>query len=426
MNDLGLPPHRELPPGVRDRMYASVREGMAERPRRSLRTPLGIAAAVAVLAGTAAVAGGVLDRDEPGRVPSAAGNTATLDRCWAAIEDSGKAADFPARQDWRQVSSTSLPASTVTGVRAGDTTLFCETTLTSVAVSAPLTATAPPDDELVHGVMLSPNGTVIGLAASGFDSVTVMTKDQVTTGLTDRPAWLGSADFAVRDGVFVGSWALHDLTGFPVEAVLYRENEEGESAPLSLPEPAVLRVDRPAEPGDRSSEAGRMLTECLAGPDTWGGAVVDAATWRPGAMLRQDFPSREVEKKETKPYRTAFVVATNERASAVCTTEPRWDFRIHPAPDTLTSARQPIALLAGENHRPGLTVAGVTGPDVSSIELEAGGEKVAARVSARTFTAYVPGVEEGGTGIGEGSVTATVRDDGGAVLYEGPLPPIAK
>ncbi|WP_199434264.1 hypothetical protein [Qaidamihabitans albus] len=426
MNDLGLPPDRELPSQTRERIYDTVRAGMDGPRRRPARVPLGIAAAVAVLAGGAVYVNGTGSEDVP---VSTAGN-ADVDRCWTAIQHSDQAGAYPAREAWRQLFRESLPATTVTGIRAGDTSLFCETSLTSVSVSAPITSPQPPEGQRVSTAMSSPNGTVVGFVESGIDQVQVRTQDPVGTDVALEPAPLAAGPFAVRDGIFVGSVALNDVSDAGFVAVLGLDSQQDEQTEqvLPAPPPAVYQVDRPAEPAEDSSAAGAALTACLNEPGNGGGPVVDTTTWRAGALFDRHFPAVEDPEsgRTAAAYDSTFVVATNGRASATCSIAPSWDFRVHPAPETATSPELPIALLRGGSHFPGLTVAGVTSADVAKLRLEAAGATVDVDVHARTFAAFVPGVEPDGAGIGASAVTATAYDAAGGVLYRGPLPRVPK
>lgn len=419
MNDLGLPPDRDLPSQVRDRIHANVRAGMNQPHRHRLRAPLGIAAAVAVLVGGAAYVGGVGGSTD---TPVAAATAATLDRCWAAVQDSGKAEAFPAREEWRQRFREVLDATTVTGITTGEKTLVCETSLTSVSVSEPVTGA--PEEGRLRGVLNSPNGTVVGLAGAGVEQVEVALTEQANSQA--RPVEEISMSATVRDGVFVAKPAYNDLREWEPSAFV--PGLPGRQ-PLDAPPPAVYELDRPVDRPERSSPAGTALEKCLDRPGNSGGAVVDANTWRAAALFDRHFPARKsapLGDKAAQAYDSTVVVATNDRATATCTTAPHRDFRVLPSADDVTSPEQPVTPLQGENHFPGLAVYGVTGENVASIRLESAGETATVEVRDRTFVAYVPGVEIGKGDIGAASVSVTAFGASGEVLHRGDLPEVPK
>jgi hypothetical protein len=421
MNDLDLPPRRALPPEVQYRIRSRVREEMDSRDRRRWAVPVGVAASVAAVVG-----GAVLIGDGPARHSPAAPGTpwaAELDRCWAAVEHKDQAERVPARDDWRVLFSRALDVTRVTGIRAGGRTLFCETSLTSVSLSVSADPDPLPDGVAAQGAMTTPNGTVIGYAAPGVKSVTVMTKDAVGTGLTGKPAQLVSRDAWVRDGIFVAELAHNDLTSLDLTAMVYRADHSSDEITLSTPEPLLYEVDRPPHRADHHSGQARAALACLDEPGNGGGPVVDAGTWRLGVRFDQHFTG----KGRAADLDLAFLVATNERATAVCTTSPSWSVRFAPAPGAATSPRRPVAPVMGGPYSTGTVLAGVTAAGVARLQLAADGHTVAVEVHDRTFAAFVPGTRaQDGTPGEVSTITVTAYDDAGGVLYRGSLPEIPK
>lgn len=193
MNELNLPPHRSLPPQVRDRL-----RGRLFGPDRSsrLRAPLAAAAGVAVLAAGAmmvsqSVAGTPADyrpgtpptsttttkpadppvRVAPPEVTPPDGRTAEdLDRCGAVAAASDRAAEFAPRSTWRPLYTVSQRWHRVTAfTEGGGKPGFCDVTATTATVSDPSAETmnlvVPGEEPLtVDGLYLSADGLLAGIA----------------------------------------------------------------------------------------------------------------------------------------------------------------------------------------------------------------------------------------------------------------------
>ncbi len=418
-NDFDLPENRPLPPHVRDRMLSSVRREINEPPTRSMRTPLSIAAAVAVLAGGAFLATG----GEGERLVSAAGDR-ELDRCWAAVEYAKETAKYPDRNMWQVVDHRPLHLTHVTVIRADEQMFFCETSIRSVALSAPMT----PGDQQVIGAMVTRSGTVVGYAPESVTAVTVWS-EQLESGdplRTHGVQGYGQHDHMaeVRNGVFVAEVAHHDIRGMEFTITAHSRNEAGTESkaagpPISIPDPFLDMgyFEPEVDPEEYDS--------CLEGPG--GGAhgmVVDAATWRAGATLEHHVEASTEGTKSTDAHDVEWRVFVNDRATAVCRMSPVWHFSAYPTPDELTSAEQPIATVTGENHSPGFSVVGVTTADIASIELRHGKTTETVAVRERTFAATLD--ITGDAPINASNVTVVAYDADGNVVHEGRLPDIPK
>ncbi len=442
VTEFDLPPHHTLPPHVRDRMLTGVREDL-HRPRRRVKAPVGAAAAVAVLAGGAFVVTGTTGDGDP-TVSPAAGGSAERDRCAAAVESAGRTADFPDRASWEVVSSAELDLTTLTEFRAGEKRVFCETSETSVSLSAPVAAAEIPDGTGVRAAMTTPNGTVVGLAGDAVDGVHLAvpaddrTRDAAERGeLTVRGEGPHINVIPVQDGVFRTALAHHDITDRTLSAHLTPSGEnrddstvEREGRPLRPVPPELVVTDRPAPEPDRSSAEGRMLAECLTGPDDGpGGAVADARTWRTGATLSEQVETGiETEEGETSlGYEISFVMGVNDQAVGICSPEPSWHFTAHPSPDEATSPEKPVAPVKGSYEGGGFRVAGVLDEGIVRVELSGGDTEVSAESRERTFAAFVPGVGlEDSTDTAEAGLSVRAYDADGALVHEGPLPTIPK
>ncbi|CAM2806666.1 hypothetical protein SAXI111661_02460 [Saccharomonospora xinjiangensis] len=430
-NEFHLPEDRSLPPHVRDRMLSSVRREMQQPRTRSMRAPLSIAAAVAVLAGGAFVTvGAVGGESEADRVASASGSR-DLDRCWAAVEKAGKAAEYPDRETWQVMDDRSLRLTTLTMIKADQQSIFCETSMTSVAVSKPTTSKA----QQIDGVMATPNGTVVGHAPSSVTAVAVWSDGLESDDPTSTHAVSGygrhDSEVEVQDGVFVAELAHHDITGLQFTATTItqadpaQEREIDETA-IRVPEPLVYVIDRPVDE-NRSTrdEAQRGLESCLEGPGgEAGGPVVDAPTWRAGAVLDQQVKEDTGKGKSAAAYDLEWRVALNDHVTAVCRVSPVWRFSAYPSPDELTSAKQPIATVTGENHVSGLSLVGVTSEEIARIELRHGEDTEIVSVRDRTFAATLASAD--GEPFEASKIAVVAYDADGKVVHAGRLPDIPK
>lgn len=410
-----LPPRQSLPPEIRDRMRATLLDGMRapERTRTHRRTPLAVAAAVAVLA----LGVTVLDQSPAGPNTTSSGPAtkladgtpppldwamaqANLDRCWAAAS---RTAVVPARSTWQPVFAVPTDGLTVTAVRAGGKPLICVTTRTTVTVSNP-------DATLTY-------------AAGTRTAARLTSADGVVGGVMD-PSWSAMEYVAVgrygasnggpgffQDGMFV------DFGGFaPDGRYTVRQTRPGPTHPeLNLPTapPALAAVvDRPDPPADRTSAAGRFLGECIANADD---AVLDPASWRP-LVLEGTTPNR-------------FVLARSGDQLATCSSGSLYrtpndntiDYRFLRASRPLTP-NKPIQYSYGTSYPTGdqqtVIFLGLLRPDVASVEIIApNGTPRSVAVVHGTFSTEFAGAswpEMPG-------FTIVLRDRSGGQLYRGPI-----
>ncbi|GAA1975276.1 hypothetical protein [Amycolatopsis minnesotensis] len=301
-----LPPRRELPDDVRERMRAAVRHGMAEpRPRRRGSAVLAAAAVVVLAAGAVtAVTMTRAARDSSPAVPrieppppgftlDTARANAQLDRCWDALGTAGNRGSYPDRDRWRPVfEKSSDPAALdgsgvqVVAVRADDRVLFCETTATSATVSADPMADAV---GFPAGISLfSASGTIAGSAGPGIGSLRVTGRTGISSG-----ADTFGIDVSVGDGLFVAFAPAKPVTGIEVSVApasvapppgrnIVTTGVSQARYPVPKLRQAWAVVDRPRAPApDRASPEGRLLGACLAST----GVSFDAASYAPAARL---------------------------------------------------------------------------------------------------------------------------------------------
>lgn len=416
-DDLSLPPRRPLPPVVRDRMRATVQDGMRPSVRR-VRPPLAVAAGVAVLALGVTLAGQSLvgshgnpTANRPA-TPVADGTPppldwraaqAQMDRCWAAVVRADKAAGVPARSTWQAVFA--VPADTFTGitvtaVRAGGKPLICETTRTTVTVSDP------------NGALTYASGTKTAALLVSADGVYAGVMDPRWTKMESVEASKGNLGSGGGPGLFAGGMFV-DFSEYAPAYARYTVRQTGPGrAPhpeLDLPPaPAALvaMVDRPDPPPDRTSAAGKFLGECIA--NSWA-PVVDPASWQP-VVLAGAAPNR-------------FVLARSGDRMATCTAaSDSPGYRFLPALRPLTPNR-PIQYSYGVSYATNpsgkyqsLLFFGLLRSDVATVEIIAPDSTPrSVDVVHGTFSAEFAGQ----TWVAIPRFTAVLRDKSGRELYRG-------
>ncbi|APU14518.1 hypothetical protein [Actinoalloteichus fjordicus] len=175
-DDFDLPPRRELPQEVRDRMRFRLRQGLegagsAQSRASRLRAPVLVAASVGLLAMAAVVTTNVLagDADGPaGPAPSGESEASEVpvgdepfDRCGAAVAEAGAGEQFPDPGSWT-VSKTLFDGQ-VLEIEAADQRFFCHVTARWAHVSDPAAAVAEPtDDRPVASIEVTATGSILG------------------------------------------------------------------------------------------------------------------------------------------------------------------------------------------------------------------------------------------------------------------------
>jgi hypothetical protein len=199
-----LPPRRELPPDVNERMFSRLVTGMNEAPPsrfERLRGPLAVAAGVTVIAaGALMIPQSTTGSDDPNRVgtpptsktsPTSRPRTSPtpipptplplkqlnqqmkddLDRCGTVVANSPRANEFPPRESWQPVFTVELNGHRITAYREyGTKPGFCDVTATTATVSdpsaEPMRLFASEAGKLVDidALYLSPAGILVGTA----------------------------------------------------------------------------------------------------------------------------------------------------------------------------------------------------------------------------------------------------------------------
>jgi hypothetical protein len=206
MNDLGLPPHRTMPPDVRERVRTRVNAPAPTWTARS-RAPLSVAAAVALLTLGAVIIGQSTDNG-PMRAGTPPTSSATvtqrtvlphyllsvtmpdtqaeedLDHCWAVVAASPRAGEFAPRTAWQPIFTTTMDDTRLTAYREyGGKPGFCEITGNTAIVSDPsaepmnLLPERPGDTvPRPYALYVSPSGLMAGVA-QGVDRITFSSRD---------------------------------------------------------------------------------------------------------------------------------------------------------------------------------------------------------------------------------------------------------
>ncbi|MCE7005555.1 hypothetical protein LWC34_22405 [Kibdelosporangium philippinense] len=287
MSHIDLPPYGPIPDDVRDRIRRKVQRRI-RKPR--YRTPVGVAAAVTLLAAGALV---ITDKpDGPVELAMPTPESVAMDRCWAAIQKSGETGRYPHRDQWRVAvthASVNSPV-TVVGITSDAPPFFCQTTETTVTVSAPTTEPRYAKGTKTAALLFDANGIVAGVMGPGWPAARIYQPP--------RPP-----GFVLNEqGMFIYLAATH-LDGPVLVKRAERDNRfpEGEPLPdieLPLPQnPAVTVVDRPAPAKDRTSERGAELDQCLA--ESTSSGLQSAGSFGPGAQVTRDGAVQTMARSET-------------------------------------------------------------------------------------------------------------------------------
>ncbi|UUV35333.1 hypothetical protein NQK81_18440 [Amycolatopsis roodepoortensis] len=416
-DDLGLPGRRELPPEVLDNLRMSLREGMGKPERR--RWPIVAAAAAVVLVLAGALVTTVLIREPDGQGPVVANPDFSLDwpkaeeamnRCWAVVQSEGRAASFPARNEWVPRFTVVSYSVTVVAVTVDDKPFFCETTLMTATVSDP--AAAPP---YTHGgtaaLLTTRAGTVAGIADPEWPQLEITGQNEASMSLREIPIYRPGNLFVHIAPMKPSrtTYAVGPTPGKQSRPVRYQ-------APYPLrpaPEPAVSRLDKPVFPvPDRATPAGEFFNTCTMAASE---AVADEDAYEAGAFLEGDdagvvvarLGDRAIVCQGGRGYgdgKTEFYRVFNDQPR---TSEPVYALRA-----------ETVGRVAGKIQNAYL---GVVPAAAAAVKLDFGtGKTVDATVGAGAFAAWVPdGVSQD---YEHAKVGVTVLDAAGATLYQGTLP----
>jgi hypothetical protein len=389
-NNFNVPPVADVPAEARDRIEARVLPYLTDEQHGS-RSKLWLASAavVTLLAGGAVVlATQPESRPEPGPGPilDIAKATSELDRCWEAARQSGDADRFPDRAEWQPVLSVTGHKSTVTAVKAKGRPVFCETTKTRVTLSDPRAEPAFVPGTKTGAVLVTEVGTIAGVVDPSWSQTFV------DATAKNKDGYNGPAQ--QKDGLFVFMSVVSPLNG----SITVRPGADDPPMSLPQPHPPINVVDSLYPPGDRTSERGKLLGECMAGD----AGAIDAQSWSPGAMV------------EANGER--MIMATNPAGTSACLQQSeRTQFMSYLAPAGPSAKPTPLPIAPSVGGRP--LIAGLLPVGTTRLQLTfAGGTTTDAEVLGRTFAALLP------PGAGApGTITCKAFGHEGQMLYTGPL-----
>lgn len=394
MND--LPPRKDLPADLRDRLRADVNARIdakidAPRPTRS-RGPLAVAAGVALLAAGAVLVGQAVTPDSapPAHVTMVPADelldeatmNATLDRCTAAL----KTSDLPSRAEWHPViGQRTLTEGVVVAAMAGDKPVACQTTPSSVYMSYPF-LDFEKDNKPPYLLLSSYDGVIVGIADPAWGRVGVYA--------TGKDFSLAEAA-ATKDGFFVLNaqipreeldvriYPADDHQGVPsVDDMTPVRSLGGGGSTIDRPN-AVTEVDK------------QLLASCTAATPSLAG------NWSPGAAI-----TREDDR---------YLLARDGTRIAVCVHHGKpADGREYTMTDLGNHTSQGFAPCPIAGVKPdGSLMAAVVAPEASNVEFDYGPYEIFhGAVTNGTYLAPAP--------AGKMPAWAVVHDPDIGMRYNGP------
>lgn len=424
-DDLGLPGRRELPPEVLDKLRMSLREGMGKPARRRWPIAAAAAAVVLVLAGALITTAIIREPDGPGPVvanpdfsldwPKA---VAAMNRCWAVVQSQGKAASFPDRDEWvpRFTIAQASPSVTVVAVMADGKPFFCETTLMTATVSDPDAAPAYTQGARTAALLMTPAGTVAGIADPGWPKVEMTGRNEASLSRRDIPVFRPGNLFAYV-APMKPSRTTYAVGPTPGEQTRPR----GYQAPHLLPPapaPAVSSMDEPVVPvPERATPAGEFFKACTEGASE---TLPDVDAYRVGALLDGEDVGVVVARLGDQAVVCQGGLGYQDGKTAyyrIFAELPKSSEPIHPLwTETVGRANR-----NGGTVKPRNTYLGVVPEAAAAVKLDFGtGMKIDATVADGTFAVWLPdGVSQD---YEKAQVGITVLDAAGKTLHQGTLP----
>nr|WP_042197046.1 hypothetical protein [Kibdelosporangium sp. MJ126-NF4]CEL22711.1 hypothetical protein [Kibdelosporangium sp. MJ126-NF4]CTQ89851.1 hypothetical protein [Kibdelosporangium sp. MJ126-NF4] len=197
-----MPPRRELPSNVRDRLRRRLWSEL-DRPTEPRRNRLRIPVFAAACAAAVLVAGSVVFAQNASQAPeqmqasmdldpAPSAADAQLDRCHKAVYGIETS---PLRALWTAAGSSTVDGTTLTAFRATGTPMFCETTERTVILNNPLADPGKAGTSKTSLLMATANGSVAGVVDPTWDSFQVR--------VTVAPDKVVTAEPVVADGLFV-------------------------------------------------------------------------------------------------------------------------------------------------------------------------------------------------------------------------------
>ncbi|MBV9847619.1 MAG: hypothetical protein JOZ47_21475 [Kutzneria sp.] len=306
-----LPPHRPMPPEVKERIRERVRLDTSATVLRfsPRRAPVLAAAAVIVLIAAGAVVTASI-RDTGHGIAAGPSSTAVsppwrprdsattsnvhvhyadpddLARCWSATRRSPTPTLYPDRSKWVPEISMASLGYTVVIVSADSKPIFCQLSPSKVMLSVPGAEPRPDARSGVQLLYVGPGGTLGGVIRSEFSGVDVAIKSPNGKEGESGPA-------ITEDGIFLRPPDTF-VPGSHVELSGMAEDNGRERKAVTVQLSSVSEyglttvVDRDLPQGERGSPEGRRLGQCLAQGPAHGVAPPDPGLWQPGPAIVVD------------------------------------------------------------------------------------------------------------------------------------------
>ncbi|ALG14050.1 hypothetical protein [Kibdelosporangium phytohabitans] len=395
MTDLNLPPYGEIPDDVRNRVRDKVQQRI-RKPKRGV--PIAVAAGVALLA-TAAVV--VTTRSEASVAPAQAQNEYDLamDRCWAAVERSGKTDVYPPRSTWRLTRALTASELVVVGMitpSSPKSPFFCQTTPATVTMSKPGATLRYAEGVRAAALLATDNGILAGVVETTWPAAYLAGPEGGPMALdADR----GTGAFIAPSR---GDSTSKLTIGWSQDP--YAQPPQTHSSLPQAPTPEIDMVDRPwpAPPSDRCTLHA-------------GFALPPQSAYGSSAVIRQD--------------KSLLIVTRGTARLGVCATD-RLDnlestaaFKAGPPVFDL-QPDEPLAFSTGLFGAK-TTIGGAVPMSTARMQIEfANGVKAEPVVSNGTFAVIIPdGVPLDPARKDRPAVAATAKllDAAGATIYSGTL-----
>ncbi|MGW0517212.1 hypothetical protein [Crossiella sp. NPDC003009] len=445
-----LPPRRELPEDIKDRMRATVRMRMDDpqfEPEGRGRRFVAAAAAILVVAvGAAVVVQSVQDdhsANDPKETTTSPNPTegyqswnqgmadrSLVDRCWRAAIASPQADRYPSRrEEWMGGRQMNWGQVQQVGLRLGQRVAACELSETTVWLSEPQTPLAPDDPTPIRLMMLTPNG---GSAVNVRDGVgkTIVGVDQSARG--GEVAALEPYD--VFYGVRVGE-PRQLPRGAKVHVGTQKAGEQYRFDDVQYPDPQgplVTVLDRPLPPAERTSVAGRKLAECITNERTRHFTpLVGAELLVPGAYTEYQSPTGKKQWAVVARYKNQMATcAWNQRSGdyrlglnrAFDDVRPPLNEFVGYSGQLTVESDKPLAQDGTDAVHAGFT--GEVSERVAELSLALpNGTPLRVTLKNGTFTAQVTGAPLTSAQLDIPRVTYVAKDATGKVLGSGQLYP---
>ncbi|MFS8098686.1 hypothetical protein LFM09_16260 [Lentzea alba] len=369
---IGLPPRRELPADIKERM----RPDFTEVPSRN-HIPLAVAAGVALLiAGGVAITQSVTDNSpEPGRGRVTVPSEQDVNRCRAAMKD----------ETWK---STEMVTFGLYRVLISENGSFCELSGSTAGVVAP---GAQPVQLEAGSIAYRSTRFIAGVPPLG--ALTARARE------VSSAASRGATEAVVTPDFFV----IHTPSSLNITEMVFDDRTVPVPSGASLP-PAVISDSFESGNSDPWTPA-NIIARCADNAYAQGRSTDELRGWEPLLWTGVD------------RHEGVLLAHRDRREWATCTFTTRPD-ALQPHPGLPAAENKPL-IVGGSFGSNGFLLAGRTSQAARTVELTtASASPVTADVTDGFFVATLPQVD----GLTDPrTIQVTARDAGNQVVYRGPL-----